>query len=91
MSTETMEHRASARTAVSDPPGFERFIPGDWPAESHHHRDDGVTWEYTYSRFGRMHGPLHVKADSLSEAKDEIRRRHELPGYRGIRVRPSAA
>jgi hypothetical protein len=91
MSTETIERRASVNPALQDPPGFERFVPSGWPQEQRQHQDDGVTWEYTYSRFGRLHGPLHIKACSLSEAKDEIRRRHELPGYRGIRVRPSAA
>jgi len=91
MSTETMDRRGSVSGALSDPPGFERFVPPGWSPDMRQPEDDGVRWEYTYSRFGRLHGPLQITAGSISEAKDEIRRRHELPGYRGIRVTPSLA
>jgi hypothetical protein len=91
MSTEIVDHHGSSVRALDDPPGFERFVPPGWSPDVRQPMEDGVTWEYTYSRFGQLHGPLQITAGSISEAKDEIRRRHELPGYRGIRVRPSLA
>ena len=77
------------RHNINDPPGYERHIatPTVTPARA---RAGRVMWEYTYSRFGRPHGPHRVSAATLSEAKDEIRRRHDLPDYRGIRVQRSA-
>jgi hypothetical protein len=77
---ETLRHK------VTDPPGYERFVSSP-TARSETAR---VMWEYTYSRFGTCHGPHTVSAATLSEAKDEIRRRHDLPDYRGIRVQRSA-
>jgi hypothetical protein len=52
--------------------------------------EQGVLWEYSYSRFGVWNGPHQVRAGSLAEAKDQIRRRHNLPDYRCIRVNPAA-
>ncbi len=80
---------------VRDPEGFERYIPPREVAapqpipvdiEGVSREREGVAWEYTYSRFGRAHGPHTILAPSLPAAKDEIRKRHNLPDYRGIRI-----
>jgi hypothetical protein len=84
-----VDNEEMLRHNTNDPPGYERHVANRSvvPAQTCTGR---VMWEYTYSRFGRPHGPHRVSAATLSEAKDEIRRRHELPDYRGIRVQRSA-
>ncbi len=91
MHDRTVKHGLTGHPS-KDPEGFERFIP---PMEEQNPMADQtqpvqessrVIWEYTYSRFGRPHGPHQIEASTLPEAKDQIRRRHQLPDYRGIRV-----
>ena len=89
MHDRTIEENLPGRT-LSDPEGFERYVPPNQADPVPSGAVGSVIWEYTYSRFGRAHGPLTIKADSLPEAKDQIRRRHQLPDYRSIRIRRAA-